>query len=552
MRTTYQSKICTNWLSLGLLLWCSAHSVSAQEKDCEISDGTPVNNLKVAELDVTSHAIFDESEPDILAIHRWANWLHINTQEDVVESRLPFKEGDEITAQDVAEAERLIRNEPYLRDAVVDILQTCDGTNNVKVEVRTWDNWSTLPTLNFSRKGGENRFAVGLNEDNLLGMGIRTRLLYQSDAQRTGYRFSFRSPVPYVDYATAFLDIEDNDDGQRVQLTYDQPFYTYSTEFSVFADLLLDKRTEEVFQNGETRNFYMFDGRSATLSYGRLWDKTSHDIRRVVFGVTLDEAEFSTPQPLSLVDQQNLPENRKFAYPWTEFQWLQADYQVLRDVYLINQKEDINLGWQHHLKLGVESAHNTSDAALGYHLSLISHKGFQWQDSLLLFDAQLQADIDVAERNYWQLTGQGEYFYRANELFGLYAKLAVLASDNRYGDFTNALGGENGLRGYPLQYQHGDNSVSATAELRYYPQLNVLKLFDMGFVAFVDSGRAWSGKAALDNEQDRLLSSAGIGARIYSNRSSHRNVIHLDFATPLSQAQGVDTWQWRVTVKESF
>ena len=318
---------------------------------------------------------FDESDPQTLALHRWANWLHVDTQASVVASRLPFKEGDEVDAHDIQEAERIIRSESYLRDAKVDIFLTCEIESKAKVKVKTWDNWSLLPTLSFSRKGGENRFALGFNEDNLLGMGIRTRVLYQSDAQRTGYRFTFRAPVPYDEHATAYIDLEDNDDGQRVQLIYDKPFYTYDAPNSAYLNLLSDKRTEEVFQNGGTRNLYDFQGRYATASYGMLWSQDALDITRLRFGVSYQQAQFLLPQMPQLGDSLFLPSDREYLYPWVEAQWKHSDYRILTDVYLINQKEDINLGWQHSVQFGVESKNNDQLSGVGYHMQASTQAG---------------------------------------------------------------------------------------------------------------------------------------------------------------------------------
>lgn len=90
------------------------------------------------------------------------------------------------------------------------------------------------------------------------------------------------------------------------------------------------------------------------------------------------------------------------------------------------------------------------------------------------------------------------------------------------------------------------------AEIRVYPKYNLYKLFDVGMVAFADVGRAWGGQAAMLNESDSILSSVGIGARIYASRSSHRNVIHIDIAKPLLSSAFVDSWEWRLQVKNSF
>ena len=63
-------------------------------------------------------------------------------------------------------------------------------------------------------------------------------------------------------------------------------------------------------------------------------------------------------------------------------------------------------------------------------------------------------------------------------------------------DHELLLGGENGLRGYPRNYQAGDRSALFTLEGRYYTELYPFRLFRIGGAAFYDMGRAWGGAFA--------------------------------------------------------
>ena len=126
--------------------------------------------------------------------------------------------------------------------------QDCAG--QTQVNVTTWDNWSLLPTLSFGRKGGENKLALGFDEDNLLGTGIRTTVRYKKDDQRSGYQVDFRAPVPYLPHATISTRLMDNDDGQLVQVILDDPFYQSSTMHMFNVHYESDQRTDRLYQNG--------------------------------------------------------------------------------------------------------------------------------------------------------------------------------------------------------------------------------------------------------------------------------------------------------------
>jgi hemolysin activation/secretion protein len=135
---------------------------------------------------------------------------------------------------------------------------------------------------------------------------------------------------------------------------------------------------------------------------------------------------------------------------------------------------------------------------------------------------------------------------------GLYLGNTNIVSKNQYLDQPVTIGGNSGFRGFPLQYQYGELSVKLTSEIRYYPHINLFKLFDLAGAAFLDTGRAF-GDSEMDNNEGAWLYSVGIGARLYSPHSagSHQ-VIHIDFACPQSNNPDIDSFEIRIEAKQSF
>jgi outer membrane protein assembly factor BamA len=88
--------------------------------------------------------------------------------------------------------------------------------------------------------------------------------------------------------------------------------------------------------------------------------------------------------------------------------------------------------------------------------------------------------------------------------------------------------------------------------MRYYPEINLFKLFDLAGVAFVDAGRAY-GISNVKNIESGWLGSAGLGLRLYSPHSGGKNpIIHIDFAFPQSDNEAIDSFEIRVQAKRSF
>ncbi len=171
---------------------------------------------------------------------------------------------------------------------------------------------------------------------------------------------------------------------------------------------------------------------------------------------------------------------------------------------------------------------------------------------MLLFDLEISGDIYQEQNNRILMKINAEYFYQFDQYWGFYLNSTNIISENQYLDRPVTMGGNTGLRGYPLQYQHGKNSTKLTSEIKYYPKINLFKLFDIAGVAFFDTGRAFGG-SIVQNIEDDWLVSAGLGKRVHSPHSGgNHQVIHIDFAFPQSNNPNIDSFEVRVQAKRAF
>ncbi|MCG9695382.1 ShlB/FhaC/HecB family hemolysin secretion/activation protein [Shewanella sp. Isolate11] len=544
-------------LAILSLLFCKlviAQELKAEDDVRAGKQDTEVKTQPASNIVVVSHAIFDESDPDAFFIHRWANYLHINTRESTTLNHLSFEKNQAVTQKDLDEAQRILRKEPYIRDAKVSFAEADpeaesapDGSQSILVE--TWDNWSLLPTFSAGRSGGENTFSAGLKEDNLLGYGIRTRLKYQSDANRTGYKLAFRVPMDSLArHSTLSVNFYDNSDGEAAMVDFTKPFYTLDDTNMYSTTYVNDLRVDTIRQNGMDINEFEHKIDYANLQYGWRINKQDDWRTRLSVGITQDKNQFD-----NIVSFPNspLPQDRDFLYPWVSFQYLQDDFRVLNNVHLINKNEDFNLGWQHYIKLGFETLDTGDSSPVGYHLNLFSSRGFQQDDHLLMLALKGEGTFATTQADYFKATALAEYFYQIAPKWTAYSKVRLSTSKNNYLDRTFAMGDETGVRGYPNDYQHGDNQWLVTAELRNYPNLNLYQIAELGWALFTDYGQA-SGGPDQNNETTKPIGSIGIGARIYSSRSSYGNVAHIDFSMPYNSGEHVNSWEWRFQVKNHF
>jgi hemolysin activation/secretion protein len=118
-------------------------------------------------------------------------------------------------------------------------------------------------------------------------------------------------------------------------------------------------------------------------------------------------------------------------------------------------------------------------------------------------------------------------------------------------DNLTQLGGDTGLRGYPLRYQAGDSSALLTIEQRYFTDWYPFQLFNVGGAVFADIGRTWGNNPVGDNNLG-LQRAIGFGLRLGNTRSALGRVVHIDLAFPLDGATGISNVQFLVGTKSSF
>jgi len=546
-------------LMFGLLLgkFCYASPTSSRELAPVLSHKNTSEKEKNCQYHSTTtfkpQTIFDESEDGITFLHRWANAIHVDTKIITLENEAAFflKKCNKNYA-DIAEIERHLRSRKYLRDAKV----TSDaGIENITVT--TWDNWSLMPTLSFGRKGGENTYSFGIKERNLLGLGIDAEIESYQNTQRSGYKLVSTIPLFQKKNTDVKLRFADNDDGQQRALFVKKNFAGFHIKNAYLLGFNEESRNDTVFQNDYDQSRFTHEVSYKEASYAWLDFNTENLTIRYSMGLTQDQHTFSALSEADLLEQDTAPLtnqrplDRKFIYPWAAFEYIEKDFRKLTNVHLISQIEDFNHGWQINSRLGLSNG-NQEDSAWAL-WKVQAKKGYNLKNSaLLLVDLSLVGDLYQEQNNRILMQLNVEYFYQFNQHWGLYLNNTNTISENQYLDRPVTIGGDTGLRGFPLQYQHGKNSVKLTSEIRYYPQINLFKLFDLGGVAFFDTGRAVGG-SIIENIEDNWLASAGLGIRVYSPHSGGGDqIIHIDFAFPQSSNPNINSFEIRLQAKQSF
>ena len=503
----------------------------------------------VGDILIDNQNIFNLDDPkDNVGLFRLADRLHSRTRAHVIRAQLLFKPGERYSRRLLDETERILRANNYFYDAWIRPVKYHDG--KVDIRVTTRDVWTLNPGFNYSRSGGTNSTGIQLEELNTAGTGTDVKLLHETNVDRTESLVAVNNAHAFDSWVSVSADYADASDGGLRDFNINRPFYALDTRWAGGISGMDDAQTDSLYDRGaiidqfhdQHNNVSFYGGWSAGLKDG--W------VQRWSSGVTYDEHAFS---PVSTWTQLTvLPEDRRFLYPWVEYDLVQDDYERLYNHDQILRTEDFYLGTLATLRAGwADSAWGSSRSAFVFQST--AAKGFRDGGiTTLLLASDFSGRIENGELYNGLMDGSVRYYLEQSDKWLFFTTLVGSKSWRLDLDNQVLLGGDNGLRGYPLRYQDGTSRALFTVEQRYFTDWFPFRLFRVGGAIFFDAGRTW-GNPPLAQPSLGLLKDAGFGLRFGNARSGLGNVIHVDLAFPFNTAGGtIQKVQFLVQTQQSF
>jgi hemolysin activation/secretion protein len=503
----------------------------------------------IGEVELDLRNLFDEGDPrENVALFRLADRLHIRTKPATVRAQLLFRTGDPYSARKLAETERNLRALPYLFDAHIVPVRYHDGV--VDVRVITNDVWTLSPGLSFGRAGGSNSTNINLQDTNLLGWGKDLEFAHVENVDRTSDILLWADPNVFGSRWTAAAAHVDSSDGRQRTLQLVRPFYELDARWSATVLASGYDRTVSRYSRGVIVDQFKDDESTYELSGGLSDGLQNGWVHRWLAGMHYDQNRFGAT-PGTAVPAAILPADRTLSYPFVGFDFLQDDYAKLADQNQIGKTEDFFFGTELAGQLGWSSAGLGADhdAVIA---STKARKGYSLDHGQELFlTASVASRLEQGYVRNLIATGGATYYWRWRRNWLLYANVAATTTDALDADTQLLLGGDSGLRGYPLRYEAGTSRALATLEQRFYTDWYPFRLVRVGGAVFADVGRTW-GREVVGNSSAGLLSDVGFGLRLGNTRSGLGNVLHIDLAFPLRDIAGISRVQFIVQTLQSY
>jgi outer membrane protein assembly factor BamA len=491
----------------------------------------------VGRIVIRNENIFDLQNPkDNHWLFRLADRLHPVTRQQTIREQLLFHTGQRYSRHLLDESARILRANPYFYDATIRPIAYHDG--KVDILVVTRDVWTLNPGFDYSRSGGTNQTGVTLEDINTLGTGTDVKLQHTTSVDRTESDVQVMNPHTLGTWFTTDLAYGSLSDGKMRQFILDRPFYSLETQHAGGISVNDTTEDDSLYDLGQevdkfadhTRFFQVYGGFSHGLDNG--WT------RRYSVGLNYDEHTFSDSSLWT--GPTVLPQNRKFVYPWLRFDLVQDQWATLRNHNQIDRTEDFDMGVYATVQLGwADTAFGSNRDALPFQLAAGDGYTLSKRQTLLVssvYTGRVQggdlenAVLNSAVRYYDEQSGYWP-FREGNWLF--FSTLASSEGTRLDLEDQILLGGDNGLRGYPLRYQDGTSRALLSFEERYFSNWYPFRLFRVGAAVFFDMGRTW-GRAPLAQPSLGMLKDAGFGLRFGNARTGLGNVIHVDLAFPFN------------------
>jgi hypothetical protein len=478
---------------------------------------------RIERIDIVRTEIFDSSHAeDRHLFGEVVNALHVLTREDAIRRELLFTEGDIFDEGAVEESARILRSLGYLGDAQIEVRRS--GDTSVVLRVVTHDRWSMDFLPAFKQEGGMTTQRFTLKEDNLLGMGKSLSASYSFRSDRPaphGREVSFLDRNLFgtrVRAGARYRDIWDQTSGSFL---LERPYYSDRSPWAAGVAAEIGRRRMVTYEGGNP--LYTEAGGFESQRGWVSFSLGSGSILRPVVGYLRARSESADPRVFDNLDLATV-----------SVSWLDRTFRSRTFLNSSGRTEDMPLGFSAGATLGKNFLSHDLPAPVYLAQAALRH-------SFLLPD-ESYLGWGLSAQQYWGGGWHGEstvsvvavHHRKFSRLQTMVAQVELAAGFGWGGGRQMVLGSSTGLRGYPEGAFAGDRRIRYGIEERFFSDLTVF-IFDVGAVAFLDGGTAWSGDTPLSRLH--FSHAAGVGLRIENTKVQGAGLVRIDAAFNLDEGR---------------
>ncbi len=489
----------------GLLAVLAAAPVAAQERPA------------ISTVEIRPTNVFTDAEAaQKFFLYRFANALHITTKASFIETQLLFKPGDPLQPEILAETERNLRAFGLFRKVAI----RAEGT---RIVVETADAWTLLLRGSLSNKGGVTTYSAGVEEYNLLGLGMQLGIGFEQEVDRTSRSIFFVDPNALAPHAVFTLNASDLSDGQRFAASYGRPFYALEVPWSLGGVMNRSDFDTRIYAGGEESATWKERQRLATITSGFRISGDLLQADRLLASIEWSEVllrptgEGPPPPP-------GPASNRKFLFVSAGFEHAGSEWITRRQVDQIERDEDFNLATGLQIMAGVSPGFDTR--GVSGQVSASFQTGTSFPRGFALFTSTGSTRLESGFQN--ATVGADARGYVLAGPWTFVGRIGTLVGWNLDPENQIVLDGTTGVRGYRLYAVEGNRRLVGNGEARVLVVPEIWSLLSFGLAAFGDVGYSWGQPDGFWH-----LADAGVGLRIGITRASKNTLVRIDVARVL-------------------
>ncbi|HEX2866075.1 MAG TPA: hypothetical protein VHO03_03485 [Ignavibacteriales bacterium] len=474
--------------------------------------GKIIRNIDVRVLDVFGTSVDHPNDTAQSWLQQTGNAVHLNTRSWLIKDRLLFTEGGTLFPFELAESERLLRQNDFIYDAKILVRSVKNVSDSVDVIVLVQDVWSITGGASYQPQAKTGK--VSLRDINFLGLGNEINGTVKfDDVYKSGWDWDGSYTFSNIDrtYITGTLFHFSERFNQRYGFNFNRDFFSPVTRYA--GGMGMQWSSDKIAVLNDTTHTIRdlrFNRQDYWLGYAfdlKPFDPYSVNFNRFNLSLRLTRTQYTQAPPMDPLRafQNNTFYLARLGYSFRTY---------YRDRYLfgLGKIEDIPLGSLAELLMGIERGQYADRPYLGFKTGYSNYSdsfgylygGFQmggyrqkskWTNGVMILESLFYSKLLPIGKLKWRHYLGTRYSYSYNP---------VIAED-----LLN-INGDMGLRGFDTE-ERGNKKLVLNYENDIFVPLKFLN-FKLAFITFADFALLAGKDETLF--QSKLYQGYGIGFRI--------------------------------------
>ncbi len=275
-------------------------------------EGKIIRDIHIVTLDPFGYSIEDTTIHPRGFLKQAGNSLHNKTRKKIIENLLLCKRNEPFDSLKVKESERLIRLQKYVRDVLVNTVQTSSNSDSVDIYIRVSDVWSIVPA--YRRSSSE--INIGITDNNVMGSGHAFHVYNEKNRLSSAYVREFSYLVPNIgsSYISSKLEYSFSDSIDLVKsIEFERTFFSPLTKWG--GGLFLGQTiTEQTYVINDLVHLFSSPTNILDIWGARSWQlhkgnsssaRTTNIILSGRFSLTRYPGTFADDLPSNIISKKN-------------------------------------------------------------------------------------------------------------------------------------------------------------------------------------------------------------------------------------------------------